>query len=210
MLAVAIPILVVAISLILRAAFSRFAIMQQSIDAINSTIQENLIGQRVVKAFVREEYESAKFKNSNDALTEAAIRAVSIVILSMPVMMLVMNGATLAIIWLGGKMVFGGALGAGELISFSQLRVPDPDERDDDLDGFHHVRASPGQRRARAGGAGGRGGHRRQARAGPGGEPAPGGRGEGRVPQCVLQVQPDRQRAKMCYRRSASRPSRAR
>ena len=117
-LAVAIPLLVIAISFILKTAFSRFSIMQQKIDAINSTIQENLIGQRVVKAFVRQEYEHAKFKNSNDALTNASIRAVSIVILIMPVMMLVMNGATIAIIWLGGHMVFAGTLGAGELVAF--------------------------------------------------------------------------------------------
>ena len=117
-LTVAIPPLVIAISFILKTAFSRFSIMQQKIDAINSTIQENLIGQRVVKAFVRQEYEHAKFKNSNDALTGASIRAVSIVILIMPVMMLVMNGATIAIIWLGGNMVFGGAMGAGELVAF--------------------------------------------------------------------------------------------
>ena len=117
-LGLAIPVLVIAIALILRTAFSRFAVMQQRIDALNSTIQENLIGQRVVKAFVRQDHENAKFKGSNDALMAAAIRAISIVILNMPVMMLVMSGATIAIIWRGGNMVYGGELGAGQLLSF--------------------------------------------------------------------------------------------
>jgi ATP-binding cassette subfamily B multidrug efflux pump len=117
-LAVAIPVLVLGVSAILRTATRRFAIVQQRMDAINGTLQENLIGQRVVKAFVRSDFEIAKFQQSNDALTNAFIRAVSIIILNMPVMMLVMNGATLAIIWMGGQMVFAGSLGAGELIGF--------------------------------------------------------------------------------------------
>ncbi len=72
----------------------------------------------MVKSYVREDFEIQKFKRSNDDLTNAGIRAVSIAILNMPLMMLVMNGATLAIIWFGGHMVYFGTLGAGELISF--------------------------------------------------------------------------------------------
>lgn len=117
-LAIAIPLLILSVALIIRSATKRFAIVQQRIDGINSTIQENLIGQRVVKAFVRADFEIEKFQKSNDALTNAFIRAVSIIILNMPVMMLVMNGASLAIIWMGGHMVFAGSLGAGQLISF--------------------------------------------------------------------------------------------
>lgn len=117
-LAFAIPLLTVGVVLIMKAAVARFTIMQQKIDALNNTIQENLIGMRVVKSFVRQDFEIAKFKKSNDELTEAGIRAVSIVILNMPIMMLVMNGATLAVIWMGGQMVYFGTLGAGELVSF--------------------------------------------------------------------------------------------
>ena len=98
-LGVAIPLLVIAVLLIMRTAFRRFSIMQQRIDAINTAIQENLIGQRVVKAFVRADHENAKFGEANDALTNASIRAISIVILNFPVMMLVMSGATVAILW---------------------------------------------------------------------------------------------------------------
>jgi len=117
-LAVAIPILVGAVLLVMRTAGRRFAIVQERIDSMNATLQENLIGQRVVKSFVRTDFENAKFRQSNDDLTNAFIRAVSVVILNMPVMMLVMNGTALVVIWQGGGMVAGGRLGAGELISF--------------------------------------------------------------------------------------------
>lgn len=117
-LAVAIPLLSIGVFLIMRTAVSRFSIVQEKIDALNNTLQENLIGIRVVKSYVRAEHEIQKFTLSNDNLTNAAIRAVSIAILNMPVMMLVMNGATMAIIWMGGRMVYVGTLGAGELISF--------------------------------------------------------------------------------------------
>jgi len=66
---------------------------------------------------VREDYEIRKFKNANDNLMNAGVRATTLVILIMPLMMLVMNGASIAVIWLGGHMVIGGTLGAGELIS---------------------------------------------------------------------------------------------
>jgi ATP-binding cassette, subfamily B, multidrug efflux pump len=117
-MAIAIPLLVIGIVVITNIAVPRFAIVQEKIDRLNNTLQENLIGVRVVKSYVRSDFEVQKFKQSNDALTEAAIGASSIAIMNMPMMMLVMNGATLAIIWLGGRMVYVGGLGTGELISF--------------------------------------------------------------------------------------------
>ncbi len=117
-LAVAIPLLLIGIVLIVSAATKRFMVVQEKIDALNNTLQENLIGMRVVKSFVREDFEIGKFKKSNDNLTTAGIRALSIAVLGMPLMMLVMNGASLVIIWLGGNMVAAGGLGVGELISF--------------------------------------------------------------------------------------------
>lgn len=117
-LAVAIPLLALGIVAIIRIAVKLFSVMQEKIDAVNNTLQENLIGIRVVKSFVRADFEISKFKKSNDDLTEAGIRAVNIAILNMPLMILVMNGATLAVIWLGGRMVYFGTLGAGELVSF--------------------------------------------------------------------------------------------
>ena len=117
-LAIAIPVLVISVFLIISQAVKRFSIMQEKIDAINRTIQENLIGIRVVKSFVRADHENEKFRDANDDFTNSAIRAISLAILNMPVMMFVMNGATIAIIWMGGRMVSTGVLGTGELISF--------------------------------------------------------------------------------------------
>lgn len=117
-MAAATPVLVVGVGLILRTAIRRFSLVQERIDQMNSMLQENLIGQRVVKAFVRAEHEGKKFQGTNDNLTRAFVSAVSVIILNMPLMMLVMNLATLAVLWLGGKLVYGGELGTGQLISF--------------------------------------------------------------------------------------------
>jgi ATP-binding cassette subfamily B protein len=117
-LAIAIPVLVISVFLIISQAVKRFSVMQEKIDNINRTIQENLIGIRVVKSFVRADHENEKFREANDGFTNSAIRAISLAILNMPVMMFVMNGATIAIIWMGGQMVSTGVLGTGELISF--------------------------------------------------------------------------------------------
>jgi ATP-binding cassette, subfamily B, multidrug efflux pump len=117
-LAIAIPVLVIGIALIISRAGRLFAIMQEKIDHINQTIQENLIGIRVVKSYVREDREKGKFKETNDSFTKAAINAINLAILNMPVMMFVLNAATIAIIWLGGRMISAGTLGTGELISF--------------------------------------------------------------------------------------------
>ena len=117
-LGVAIPALTISLVLIMKTAVARFVVMQEKIDALNNTLQENLIGIRVVKSYVRAVHEIQKFKQSNDNLTNAAIRAVSTVIMNFPVMIFMMNAATIAIIWMGGRMVYAGTLGAGELIGF--------------------------------------------------------------------------------------------
>jgi ATP-binding cassette subfamily B protein len=114
----AIPILAAGIFLILRTAERLFSAVQSKIDALNGTVQENLIAVRAVKAYVRESHEKLKFKKSNDDLTNAAIRAGYLISLMFPMMLAVMNGAMIAVIWLGGKMVHTGGMGAGHLISF--------------------------------------------------------------------------------------------
>ncbi len=117
-MAVAIPLLALGIVVIMRFAVTRFTAVQQKIDSLNNTLQENLIGVRVVKSYVREHFEIDKFTQANDGLTNAHIRAASVIIMVMPLMMLIMNGATLVIIWQGGQMVGLGTLKTGELISF--------------------------------------------------------------------------------------------
>ena len=117
-LLVAIPVLALGFTFILRGATKRFDKVQQRLDEMSSTLQENLIGQRVVKAFVRSDFEIDKFQHSNDNVTNAFIRAVSLIILNMPLMMLIMNVTVLIIMWRGGHLVYSGIMGTGQLISF--------------------------------------------------------------------------------------------
>ena len=115
---IAIPTLVAGIALVIGQAERLFQAVQAKIDAVNSTVEENLIGIRVVKAFVRERHEKVKFKKSNDELSEKAVRAGNLVVSIMPIMMFVLNGATVAVIWFGGRMVGTHQMGTGELVSF--------------------------------------------------------------------------------------------
>jgi ATP-binding cassette subfamily B protein len=115
---IAIPTLVAGIVVVIGQAERLFQAVQERIDAVNSTVEENLIGIRVVKAFVRERHEKVKFKKSNDELSAKAIKAGNLVVSIMPIMMFVLNGATVAVIWLGGRMVGSHQMGTGELVSF--------------------------------------------------------------------------------------------
>jgi ATP-binding cassette subfamily B multidrug efflux pump len=115
---IAIPTLVAGIALVIGQAERLYKAVQAKIDAVNGTVEENLIGIRVVKAFVRGRYEKTKFKKSNDELSEAAVKAGNLVVSIMPIMMFVLNGATVAVIWFGGRMVGTHQMGTGELVSF--------------------------------------------------------------------------------------------
>ena len=115
---VAIPLLATALIAIMTQAHPRFMRLQRKIDQLNTSIQENLINIRVVKSFVRSDYEKEKFKAANDDLMQTAIRAVKLVILNMPIMQLIMYGCIIAILWFGGNMITAGRMRTGELISF--------------------------------------------------------------------------------------------
>lgn len=115
---VAIPILCVGLFLIMSRAHPRFKVMLEKYDALNSDVQENLIAIRVVKAFVREKYESDKFDNSAEAVRKAQYRAEKLVQLNQPLMQICMYGCTVAALWFGGNMVIGGTFQIGALSSF--------------------------------------------------------------------------------------------
>ena len=115
---VSMPLLAVIILLILLKARPLFLKLQGQVDRVNSVIQENLTGIRVVKSFNRQSYEEEKFKVRNEELRDNALKAVSIVILLMPMMNLILYGTIIAILWFGGKQITVGTLGGGELISF--------------------------------------------------------------------------------------------
>lgn len=118
-LAVIVPLLFIAIFTLLKIAFPRFGIMQKKLDALNSGIQENITNARVVKSFVREDFEEEKFDAANSGLMNSALRAMRIVIATMPVMTLAMNVATLAVVWMGGNFVINGTMEVGSLTAFT-------------------------------------------------------------------------------------------
>ena len=117
-LLVVIPLMILAIGILMKICIKLFEAMQKKIDGLNNTLQENLVAIRVVKAFVREDHERAKFKKSNDELMNAALNVGLKVIAIMPIMMLAMNGATVAVLYLGGKMVMAEGFLLGDLQAF--------------------------------------------------------------------------------------------
>ena len=115
---VSMPVLIISIGLIIKNVKPRFEVMQGKIDNLNTTVQENLIGIRVVKSFVRCNKEKEKFKASNDNLLQASEGAFSIVVLNMPIMQVVVFASVIGILWFGGNMVYAGTLTVGKLTSF--------------------------------------------------------------------------------------------
>lgn len=115
---VSMPVLIISIGLIIKNVKPKFEAMQKKIDNLNTTVQENLIGIRVVKSFVRRNKEREKFKASNDDLLQASEGAFGIVVLNMPVMQVVIFSSVIGILWFGGNMVNAGTLTVGKLTSF--------------------------------------------------------------------------------------------
>lgn len=117
-LLIVLPLLVIALALIISKAFPRFLAMLEKYDSMNSRVQENLIGIRVVKAFVREKYEKDNFKNTADIVRKAQVSAEKLIIMNMPVMQIAMYTSIVAVLWFGGHMAVSGSMGTGELASF--------------------------------------------------------------------------------------------
>lgn len=116
--AVAIPVLLIGIGTIIKFGFSRFGFVQKKIDALNSSVQENVTNVRVVKSFVREDHESEKFANANRDLKNAGMSAMKVVIFMSPIMTLVMNVTIICIIYFGGSVVLDGGMDVGNLSAF--------------------------------------------------------------------------------------------
>lgn len=114
----AIPILGVSVFLILRKGVPLFMKVQQKIDQLNAVVRENLINIRVVKSFVREDFEAKKFEKSSDELRDMVIKASNVVVTVFPVMQLIMNLSIIVIFWAGGIKVMNSQLQIGELVSF--------------------------------------------------------------------------------------------
>jgi ATP-binding cassette subfamily B protein len=114
-LLVVIPLMALAIGIVMKICGKLFGIMQQRIDDLNNTLQENLIAVRVVKAFVRQRHEKKKFDKANEDLTAAGLKVGMRVIATSPIMTLAMNVATVGVLYVGGRMVMGGTFLVGDL-----------------------------------------------------------------------------------------------
>lgn len=117
-LVVAIPVLFLAAGSLMKRVRPLFKIFQEKIDGLNGAVQEDLIGIRTVKAYVREEHENERFGRANQELLNAGLAAVMRIIVMMPMVMLIMNAALMAVFWFGGKQVIAGTMLTGELYSF--------------------------------------------------------------------------------------------
>ncbi len=117
------PVMIVVITIIMRTAFPRFTMMQKKLDKVNSNIQETLQNVRVIKSFVRGEYEEERFSRSNEDLKDSSLRAFKVVIFQMPLMAFFMNATTLLVVWMGGKQVLVGDMPVGNLTAFTTYIV---------------------------------------------------------------------------------------
>ncbi|MBQ9358533.1 MAG: ABC transporter ATP-binding protein [Abditibacteriota bacterium] len=120
---VSIPVLFVSVFGLIRIGFQRFYVMHEKLDSINSAIQENITNVRVVKSFVREDYEKEKFARANRSLKEACLSAVGVMIIMPAVMTVVMNLTIIAVLWIGGNIVLNeqgtvGGMQVGDLAAF--------------------------------------------------------------------------------------------
>lgn len=115
---IAIPVIAIGIGLISAMAYPRFERMMHRFDDMNGAIQENLIGIRVVKAYVRGDFEESKFKKAAAAVKDAQTKAEKLVIFLMPLLQLVMYLTMIAVMWFGGHQVVERHMLSGELISF--------------------------------------------------------------------------------------------
>ncbi len=116
--AAAIPILLLSVTFIVKTGFKRFQTVQKKIDGLNSTVQENVTNVRVVKSFVREDFEINKFARANRDLKDSGMSASKVMIFMGPVMTLIMNVTTLCIIYFGGSIVLDIGMEVGDLTAF--------------------------------------------------------------------------------------------
>ena len=118
LLAVSVPVLVAVVAFIASRMVPSFRVMQVRIDEVNRLLREQITGVRVVRAFVREEREAARFAEANDALTEVAITAGRWQAITFPTVMLILNISSVAVLWFGGHRVENGDMYVGALTAF--------------------------------------------------------------------------------------------
>ncbi|MBE6069032.1 MAG: ABC transporter ATP-binding protein [Clostridium lundense] len=122
-LAVAIPLLGLVIFLVAKKAVPLFKVMQKKVDKINLVLRENLIGIRVIRAFNRIEDEKERFEEASYDFTTTAIKVNKMMSVVMPVMMIIMNFTSIAIIWFGGLRIDAGDIQVGDMMAFLQYAM---------------------------------------------------------------------------------------
>jgi ATP-binding cassette subfamily B protein len=120
LVAVCVPVLVVAIGLVILRMVPQFRLMQERIDAVNRILREQITGVRVVRAFVREPRETERFGRANTSLTDVAVRAGRLQALIFPIVMLVLNVSSVAVLWFGAERIDAGQMQIGALTAFLQ------------------------------------------------------------------------------------------
>lgn len=112
------PILALVVYAVIRKGFPMFSKVQLRLDRLNTVLQENLAGIRVVKAFVRSDYEGRRFGAANKEFMDTSIRAHVVMATMQPAMFLLLNGTIVAVLWFGGNLVWDQSLRVGELVAF--------------------------------------------------------------------------------------------
>ncbi|MCZ0873042.1 ABC transporter ATP-binding protein [Peribacillus sp. AS_2] len=116
-LVISIPVLVFFLGWIMKRAAKLFKLVQKKLDNVNGVMRENLIGMRLIKAFLRKEHEIGRFDDANEELKRKTVSSLRLIETTMPVLMLVMNVAILIILWLGSEFITTGDIQVGEVVA---------------------------------------------------------------------------------------------
>ena len=122
-MAVAVPLLAVAVGLIIGRMVPWFKAMQESVDRVNRILREQITGVRVVRAFVREQVERDRFADANATYTEASLNVGRLMAIAFPTVMVIFNLSSAAVLWFGAQRVEAGAVQVGGLIAFMQYLI---------------------------------------------------------------------------------------
>jgi ATP-binding cassette, subfamily B, multidrug efflux pump len=118
LVAVAVPLLALCVALVIRRMIPNFRLMQESVDWVNRVLREQITGIRVVRAFVREDHERARFAEANTQYTGTALAVGRLMALVFPIVMVIFNASTVAVLWFGAQRVDSGQMQIGALTAF--------------------------------------------------------------------------------------------
>ncbi|MED4693116.1 ABC transporter ATP-binding protein [Peribacillus frigoritolerans] len=116
-LVISIPVLVFFLGWVMKRAAKLFKLVQKKLDNVNGVMRENLIGMRLIKAFLRKEHEIGRFDDANEELKRKTVSSLRLIETTMPVLMLVMNMAILIILWFGSEFITTGDIQVGEVVA---------------------------------------------------------------------------------------------